>query len=88
MIVKSERYMSSTISLKVVSGVVAELGVPASSRQVMAYSRGLGSLLCKTKSDKNGKFKMYLPFDFAYTIVSIDPNKQYNAVIQDNVVPK
>lgn len=71
----------------VVSGTTLELGNQV-SRQVRAYSRANGALLASTQSDKNGKYKLYLPLDVAYTIVSIDPNKMYNAVIQDNVVPK
>lgn len=87
MIVKSERYMSSTIRITVIAGTTFELGNRV-SRQVRAYSRASGVLLASTKSDKNGEYKMHLPFDTAYTIVSIDPNKLYNAVIQDNVVQK
>lgn len=77
----------TTIKQKLITGMVFELGAPV-SRVVNVYSRSNGVLLASTKSDKNGKYKMYLPHDTAYTIVSIDPNKQYNAVIQDNVVPK
>ena len=40
------------------------------------------------RNGNNGKYKMYLPNDIAYTIVAIDKNKQYNAVVQDNVVSK
>lgn len=77
----------SASRMTVVAGVTMELGIPV-SRQVRAYSRANGSLIEFTNSDKNGQYKMYLPYDIAYTIVSIDSNKQYNAVIQDNVVPK
>lgn len=70
----------------VVAGITSELNAPV-SRQVRAYSRGNGMLLASTYSDKDGIYKMYLPHDIAYTIVAIDKNKQYNAVIQDNVVP-
>ena len=77
----------SASRMTLVSGVTMELGMRV-SRQVRAYSRANGSLIESTHSDKNGQYKMYLPHDSAYTIVSIDPNKIFNAVIQDNVVPK
>ena len=77
----------STSRMTVVAGVTMELGIPV-SRQVRAHSRVNGSLIESMYSDKNGQYKMYLPHDIAYTIVSIDPNKIFNAVIQDNVVPK
>lgn len=73
--------------ISVVAGKTLEVGNPV-SRQVRAYSRLNGSLLRSVQSDMNGFYKMYLPLDTAYTIVSIDPHKTYNAVIQDNVVPK
>ncbi|MFW2039280.1 hypothetical protein ACG92Y_12335 [Acinetobacter ursingii] len=77
----------STLKLQVVVGMTFELGNPV-SRVVKAYSRLNGNLLVSTRSDDQGKYKFYLPHDIAYTIVSIDPNKKFNAVIQDNVVPK
>lgn len=77
----------SSIKQNLIAGKILQLGIPV-SRQVRAYSRANGALLSSTYSDENGHYKMYLPFDSAYTIVSIDRNKKFNAVIQDNVVPK
>ncbi|HCK31792.1 hypothetical protein KTJ40_01410 [Acinetobacter ursingii] len=71
----------------VVSGKTMELGKPV-SRSIRAYSRLNGALIKTTQSNENGEYKIYLPHDVAYTMVSIDPNKKFNAVIQDNVVPK
>ena len=73
--------------ISVVAGKTLEIGTPV-SRQVRAYGRSNGALLGSVQSDKNGVYKMYLPLDVAYTIVSLDPHKTYNAVIQDNVVPQ
>ncbi|ENW95793.1 hypothetical protein [Acinetobacter sp. NIPH 298] len=87
MIGKGIASRSSSLKLTVVSGIIKQLGTPV-SRQVRAYSRENGSLLESTNSDENGQYKMYLPYGLAYTIVSIDSNKKFNAVIQDNVVPK
>lgn len=77
----------SASRMTVVAGVTMELGMLV-SRPVRAYSRINGSLIESTHSDKNGQYKMYLPHDIAYTIISIDYNKKFNAAIQDNVVPK
>ncbi len=83
------RLTSERFSLKqnVISGIVTELGRPV-SRKVRAYMRSTGVLLGSAISDKNGKYKMYLPQSYAYTIIALDPKKVFNAVIQDNVVPK
>ncbi len=79
--------LSTQLKQIVVSGKTMELGRPV-SRPIRAYSRLNGALLKTTQSNGNGEYKFYLPHDVAYTIVSIDPNKKFNAVIQDNVVPK
>lgn len=76
----------TTLRLKVVAGTIYELGRPV-AREIRAYSRSSGTLLTKSQSDKNGKYKIYLPYDAAYTIVSVDHNREFNSVIQD-VVPK
>lgn len=77
----------TSAKLHLVAGRTFEIGKPV-SRQIRAYSRGSGIYLASTRSDINGYYKMYLPLDISYTLVSIDPNKKFNAVIQDNVVPK
>jgi hypothetical protein len=77
----------TSLKQNAIAGVVTELGQPV-SRRVRAYGRSTGVLLASTTSGNNGKYKMYLPNDIAYTIVAIDKNKQYNAVVQDNVVSK
>lgn len=79
--------MGSTVNIKIVAGRTAELGIPV-SRQVRVYSHKSGILLAQTQSSKDGVYKIYLPYDSAYTLVSIDSRKLFNAVIQDNVVPK
>jgi hypothetical protein len=78
---------NTTLKQSVVSGSTYQLGLPI-SRQVRAYSRANGMLINSTRSDNTGFYKMYLPIDMSYTIISIDKNKIFNAVIQDNVVPK
>ena len=76
-----------TSKLSVIAGTTFELGQPV-SRPVRIYSRVNGALVASTQSNEFGEYKAYLPLDTAYTIVSIDSNKNFNAVIQDNVIPK
>lgn len=87
MILKIGVYKESTSQQHVIAGRIFELGLPV-SRLVYVYSRNPGRLLARTRSDPNGRYKLYVPHDMAYTIISKDPNRKFNAVIQDNVVPK
>ena len=70
-----------------IAGRIYELGIPV-ARQVNIYNRNNGMLIATTKSDANGHYQVNIPLINAYTITSIDPKRQFNAVIQDNVVPK
>lgn len=73
--------------LTIISGLTTELGVPM-SKQVRVYSRASGALITSLKSQHDGSYKAYLPRDVSYTVIAIDETKTFNAVIQDNVVPK
>ncbi len=75
---------SSTSKQKLVSGHTYELGIPK-SKIVRIYSRENGNLLTAVRSDSNGLYRAFLPYSLSYTIVSIDENKVFNAVVQDNV---
>ncbi|MEQ1411423.1 hypothetical protein [Acinetobacter indicus] len=77
----------TTSKTKVIAGRTFELGIPK-SKLVRIFSRNSGALLKQIKSDSNGYYKAYLPYDAAYLIVGIDENKIFNATVQDNVVPK
>lgn len=77
----------STLKLKVIAGRTLEMGVPK-SKLVRIFSRSSGALLKQIKSDSNGHYKAYVPYDSAYLIVGVDQNKIFNATAQDNVVPK
>ncbi|PZU20059.1 MAG: hypothetical protein DI589_18935 [Shinella sp.] len=87
MSIKVSGFLLATLKSALISGHTLELGKPV-SRPVRVYSRLNGALIKTTQSNENGEYKIYLPHDVAYTMVSIDPNKKFNAVIQDNVVPK
>lgn len=77
----------TTSKTKVIAGRTFEMGV-SKSKLVRIYSRENGTLLKQVKSDANGHYKTYLPYNASYLIVGIDENKIFNATVQDNVVPK
>lgn len=85
--IKVSGFTPTTSKQNVLAGKTLQLGV-AVKRQVRVYSRATGVLLASTFSNVDGEFKIYIPIDLAYTIVAIDSLKLFNAVIQDNVVPK
>lgn len=87
MLIKVMRPRDSTLGVSLVAGATFELGLPV-SRKVRVYSHKTGILLAQTQSGTDGKYKLYLPFDSSYTVVAVDSRKIFNAVIQDNVVPK
>ena len=76
-----------SIRSRKISGIVYELGLPV-SRTVRAYSRASGAILSSTKSGADGRYEMIVPEDNDYMIVSLDPSRKFNAVIQDMVKPK
>lgn len=74
--------------LHVLAGTTMKLGQPFKKCEVRVYDRATGVLLNSTNSNELAGYKIYVPYAPAYTIIAIDPMKQFNAVIQDNVVPK
>ena len=72
-------------------GTTKKLGEVYANVTVRLYERQSGNKLhiADTQSDKNGKYMfLNLPNDKQFYVVGIDPLENYNAVIQDNVVPK
>lgn len=72
---------------KIIKGIVMINGVP-STRLVRVFSGKDGNLLAQTLSSKNGEYSFVLPHQPSYVVAAFDHLKNYNAVIQDNVVPK
>ncbi|MGN5533731.1 MULTISPECIES: hypothetical protein [Acinetobacter] len=72
---------------KIVKGKVKINGIP-SCRLVRVYAGIGGRLLAQTLSNKNGDYEFVLPHQPSYVVAAFDHLKNYNAVIQDNVVPK
>ena len=73
-----------------IEGMVKKLGFAFSYPcQVFLLDRSNMQVIRKTLSDNHGKYRFEgLRQNYEYTIVATDPRKQFNAVIQDNVVPK
>ncbi len=72
---------------KIIKGVVTINGTP-SRRLVRVYAGIGGRLLAQTLSSEAGDYKFVLPHQPSYAVAAFDHLKNYNAVIQDNVVPK
>lgn len=71
-----------------IKGTVKKLGVDHSGL-VQLFERTSGILVAQVTSDKFGKYEFTnLSNLFEFMIIAKDPNRQFNAVIQDNVVPK
>ena len=72
-------------------GTTKKLGQVYADVTVRLYERQSGNKLhiADTQSDENGKYMfLNLPNDKQFYVVGIDPLENYNAVIQDNLVPK
>ncbi len=77
-----------TMFKKLIKGSIKKLGKNYSFQKVCIYSRANNQLLSSTLSDSEGNFTLELNSGAPVYIVALDTNKQFNAVIQDNVVPK
>jgi hypothetical protein len=72
-----------------VSGSVKRLGSNYRDAVVMLYNKANLQLIAIKKPDENGNYQFSgLNTDLKTFIVAFDQKQQFNAVIQDNVVPK
>ena len=72
-----------------ITGTVKKLGQNYSSVPVCCFKRSTRELLWETISKPDGTyFFRNIAVGLECFVVAFDPNGQYNAVIQDNVVPK
>lgn len=71
----------------VIAGMTLEMGVPT-SKTVRIHDGRTGVLLGTVSSNTEGIYKIYVPKINTYTVIGIDQQKVFNAVVQDNVVPK
>lgn len=72
-----------------VSGSVKKLGQQYQNATVVLYNKANLQSIGVKKPDENGNYQFYgLNTDLKTFIVAFDQKQQFNAVIQDNVVPK
>lgn len=72
-----------------ITGTVKKLGQNYSPVPVCCFKRSTRELLWETISKPGGTyFFRNIAVGLECFVVAFDPNGQYNAVIQDNVVPK
>jgi hypothetical protein len=72
-----------------IKGSNKKLGELSKNATVVLYSKTNLQPIAVTRPDDNGDYKFQgLNTDLICFLVGFDNNKQYNAVIQDNVVPK
>ena len=80
---------NSNQGLGKVDGVTKKLGSNYSPVPVCLFRRDNRQLLWETKSKADGSYAFRnIAVGLECFVVAFDPNNQYNAVIQDNVVPK
>ena len=70
-----------------IKGAVSEKNSPIPCR-VRLFEKLSGRLLLDTETDHNGHYEFNHLTQNKFFIVAHHPKNQYNAVIQDNVVPK
>lgn len=70
-----------------IAGTTQRNGIK-SPAYVRVYEKISGNLIANSISDKFGNYSFFNLFPGCYVVVAIDPASQFNAVIQDNVVPK
>ena len=71
-----------------IKGQVKEVGAPIPCR-LRLFEKISGRLIADKLTDENGNYQFLgLNTNLKTFIVAFDRNKQFNAVIQDNVVPK
>lgn len=70
-----------------IKGQVNEVGAPIPCR-LRLFEKTSGRMLFETTTDQNGFYKFDHLTKTKFFIVAHHPASQFNAVIQDNVVPK
>ncbi len=90
MILPSNLYTgsNSTGLLKMLKGSTKKLGANYAFQKVCLYSCANNQLIAATASDENGNYQFEVSSAAPVYVVALDNAKQFNAVIQDNVVPK
>ena len=83
-----ENSLYNSNHLGVIKGQVKKLGSQYQAI-VRIYEKRSGLLVAQKATGLNGDYSFNgLNIDMPYFLTAFDPNNQFNAVIQDNVVPK
>lgn len=80
MILTSEKGMS-------IAGIVKEAGVPIPCR-IRLFEKLSGRLISNKLTNRDGSYEFDHLTKTKFFVVAHHPSSKYNAVIQDNVVPK
>lgn len=70
-----------------IRGIIKKLGISMPCR-VRLYEKLSGKMVDEIITDQNGSYEFNHLVATKFFIVAHDPVSQYNAIIQDNVVPK
>lgn len=72
-----------------IQGSIKKLGQQYKDAKIVLYNKANLQPIAVRKPDQNGNYQFLgLNTDLKTFIVAFDQKQQYNAVIQDNVVPK
>lgn len=72
-----------------ITGSVKKLGEKYQDATIVLYNKGNLQPIAIQKPDVNGSYRFLgLNTNLKAFVVAFDQNQQYNAVVQDNVVPK
>lgn len=81
--------LTPTSTVGSIKGSVKKLGQNYQNANVALYNKANLQPIAIRKPDQNGNYQFLgLNTDLKTFIVAFDQNQQFNAVIQDNVVPK
>lgn len=78
----------TTNFFKYIKGTIFKQGQNYAHQKVCLYSRINNQLIAITTSDESGNYAFRVSSAAPVYIVALDHQQQFNAVIQDNVVPK
>lgn len=83
----SKRVKFTSVGSKSIRGKVKKTGVAIPCR-VRLYEKSTGQKLAEVATDAEGNYEFSKIDSVKFFVVAHDPASQFNAVIQDNVVPK
>ncbi|WP_151706662.1 carboxypeptidase regulatory-like domain-containing protein [Acinetobacter sp. TUM15064] len=84
--VTSDQIRTQNVGLKII-GSVSQKNTPIPCR-VRLFEKLSGRLIADAQTDSGGNYEFNHLSETKFFIVAHHPQNQYNAVIQDNVVPK